>query len=112
MSVFIDYNEFLVKYGADCRAIGISPRQATILAMAMDALQQRTDGGNVYFIPLFPDRSTLNVNDGELHDLMTDEKPYLKWGDSECRCFAITEDGIDFIKSNPRIFCELIPNEV
>ena len=112
MSVFIGYNKFLAKHSADCRAIGISPRQATILAMAMVALQKRIDRGNVYFIQLLLDRSTLNVNDGELLDLMTDEKPYLKWGDSERRSFTITAEGIIFIKSHSHIFHELIPEVV
>ena len=112
MSVFTYYNKFIADHDAACRASGISPRQATILAMAIDVLQQEEDGGKVYFIQLFPDRSTLKANDIELRDFMTGEKPYLKWCGSECRCFAVTEDCIDFVKSNPKIFCELMPNEV
>ena len=109
MSAFTEYNKFVLDHDADCQMIDITPRQAVILAMAMLELHKQSNHGRVCFILLLQDRSTLNANDLDLLDLMTEDKPYLKWGDSEKHSFVITNEGCKFINDNSVVFHQLIP---
>lgn len=106
MGAFTEYNAFSTGHSADCQALGLTPRQVMILSVAMLAFRKKgndkeSDGGKVHFPLTLPDRSILRDDDCELYDLMTDEKPYLKWGDSGRRSFEMTNQGVELIKRIP-----------
>lgn len=110
MGIFAEYNKFAADYGDLCRATGITPRQAVILAVAVQGHGNPTHGGKVYLPLQLPDATVVMSDDPDLLDPMSKEPPFLKWGDAEKHSFVITEAGIRFVNSHSEIFAVLIPD--